>query len=227
MKNKLQSNYVHDYEETLMYSQNLTLLYVEDCPTTRRLTLDFLQKIFKNIIIAKNGKEGLENFIDNKIDLVITDIQMPIMNGLDMSKEIKSIDKTTPILILSAYQDLRTFTKAIHLDIDGYLLKPMDIKQFIQSLLKSLKDLQRRNENLEYKSSLEEMVAKKVQELRAKDKILLQQSRMASMGEMIDMIAHQWKQPLNSISMQMELLQMDMDNDTLEKENISEALDII
>lgn len=226
MKNKLQSNYVHDYEETLMYSQNLTLLYVEDCPTTRRLTLDFLQKIFKNIIIAKNGKEGLENFIDNKIDLVITDIQMPIMNGLDMSKEIKSIDKTTPILILSAYQDLRTFTKAIHLDIDGYLLKPMDIKQFIQSLLKSLKDLHRRNENLEYKSSLEEMVAKKVQELRAKDKILLQQSRMASMGEMIDMIAHQWKQPLNSISMQMELLQMDMDNDTLEKENISEALDI-
>ena len=151
---------------------------------------------------------------------------MPIMNGLEMAQEIKLIDENIPVLIISAYQDVKTFIKAIHIDIDGYLLKPINIKQFIQSLYKSLKDLHRRNENIKYKSLLETMVANKVQELRAKDKILLQQSRMASMGEMIDMIAHQWKQPLNSISIQMELLKMELDDATLDKESVYEAIDV-
>ena len=70
------------------------------------------------------------------------------------------------------------------------------------------------------------MVEEKVQELREKDRLLFQQAKMASMGEIIDVIAHQWKQPLNSISMQKELIEMDINSGILDKESIQEAIEV-
>ena len=215
-----------NYENISKYTYNLNLLYVEDDENTMEYTLLLLNELFNNIVVAKNGKEGLEKFQENKIDIVITDINMPIMNGIEMSKEIKLIDKTTPILIFSALTNVNTFIEAINVNVDGYLLKPIEMDQFIKSLYKSIMSLNNRNENIKYKYALEQMVAEKVEELREKDKLLFQQAKMASMGEMMDAIAHQWKQPLNSIIMQKELVEMDIDSGILDKQSVKEAMNM-
>ncbi len=215
-----------NFNKIVKYTKNLNLLYVEDNEDNRISTILLLEDLFDNIIVAEDGKEGLKKFQENKIDIVITDIDMPIMDGLEMSKHIKTIDKTTPILIFSAYSEEKTFIKAIHIDVDGYLLKPIQMDQFLKSLSKSLEGLTHRNENIKYKYSLEQMVAEKLEELREKDRLLFQQAKMASMGEMIDAIAHQWKQPLNTISMQKELVKMDIDSGVLDMTSVKEAIDV-
>ena len=76
--------------------KKLSLLYVEDDDNTREELEYFLQNKVEKLYVAKNGQEGLELFKEheNEIDLIITDVNMPILNGLDMVKEIKKINKT-------------------------------------------------------------------------------------------------------------------------------------
>jgi len=186
-------------------TKQLKLLYVEDNDETREITLSILKSFFKNIISALDGKDGLEKFKTNDIDIVICDINMPNMNGLDMSKEILKIDQSIPIFIVSAYNEIDLFADAIKIGIEGYIVKPLEMKQFLQVLSKCIEKIKLKKENLEYKISLEHKVQLQVDQLLHKDKLLLQNSKMAAMGEMLDIIAHQWKQPLNTISMKADL----------------------
>ncbi|MEA2018357.1 MAG: response regulator [Campylobacterota bacterium] len=78
---------------------------------------------------ASNGEEGLELYKKNSYDLVITDILMPKMDGIEMSKEIKEINQYQNILIISAYSDTKDFVTSIKLGIDGYIIKPIDYEQ--------------------------------------------------------------------------------------------------
>ena len=123
-------------EDTIKYSQKLNLLYVEDNPEARESTILILEEFFNNIIIAVNGEDGFEKFEENQnnINLIITDINMPKLNGLEMIKKIRELNKIIPILVLSAHDDSNFFTKSIKLGVEGYLLKPIDIDQFMDIL---------------------------------------------------------------------------------------------
>lgn len=79
--------------------RNITLLYVEDDEMTLEEISFFLKKYVKKLIVAKNGEEGLELFKEHNPDMVITDIQMPIMNGLEMSKKILEINPIFQLLL--------------------------------------------------------------------------------------------------------------------------------
>ena len=114
-------------EETIVYSRKLTLLYVEDNQDAREMTAMILEDFFDTIIIASDGSEGLEKFKNNSIDLVITDINMPKMNGLELCKEIRKLDNDIPLIILSAHNEDNFFIDSISNGISGYLLKPIDI----------------------------------------------------------------------------------------------------
>ncbi len=107
-------------------TSSLTVLYVEDDTSIAHSFKYYLEKIFKKVDYFENGKEALDSYIKNKYDIVITDIQMPIMDGLEMSKKIKEINKEQNILITSAYNDNEKSTRAIKLGIDGYIIKPID-----------------------------------------------------------------------------------------------------
>ena len=217
-----------EIDDILKYSQQLRLLYVEDNKEIREVTYIVLKDFFYEVILSEDGKDGLEKFKNNKIDIVITDINMPNMNGLEMSKAIKNIAPNKPILIFSAHNEVKCFIDAIKIGIEGYILKPFDIEQFIQVLYKVIKNINISQDNFEYKNSLEQQVQIQVNELRLKDKILAQQSKMASMGEMLDIIAHQWKQPLNIISMKSELICMfDKDTKTVNQDEVLECKDEI
>lgn len=111
--------------------RNLKLLFVEDEEDLISIISDTLNKLGANFLIAKNGKEGLAVFEANQgIDLVITDINMPIMNGLDMIKEIRKISPVE-IVIMSAHTESEYIDKSKELGVEHYLLKPFDFLKFI------------------------------------------------------------------------------------------------
>ena len=118
--------------------KDVTLLYVEDDIMTLEEISFFLKKYVKNLIIAKNGQEGLELFKKYKPDMVITDIQMPVMNGLEMSERIFEIAPDTPIAITTAFSDGNYIMKAIELGIDKYIIKPINMLEILAVIQKSL-----------------------------------------------------------------------------------------
>ena len=135
-------------------SQNLKILYVEDNESARVSTLDILADFFINIDIAVNGEDGLEKFDQNKYDIIFTDINMPKMNGIDMISNIRKMDDDIPILVLSAYSESGYFMETIRLGVEGYLLKPIELKQFIHMIYKVVEKINLKKENEEYKERL-------------------------------------------------------------------------
>ncbi|MFY4690206.1 butyrate response regulator transcription factor BumR [Campylobacter jejuni] len=114
--------------------KELIILVVEDGVKTRESMINILSERFSKVIGAQNGDEGLKKFKKFKPDLVITDIAMPIMDGLDMAREIKEISDDVPIVVLSAYSEKERLLRSIDIGIDKYLIKPIDIEELFKVL---------------------------------------------------------------------------------------------
>ena len=152
--------------------EELKLLYVEDNETTRKATKEMLQRFFKQITTAENGEDGLQKFQEDTFDIVLTDINMPVMDGIKMAEAIKDINKNVPILVLSAHNEDNFFISSIKVGIDGYLLKPLEINQLVEVLLKSVekinlhRKIEKYQQKLEnYNTELEIKVKERTQEL--------------------------------------------------------------
>ena len=126
----------HNLKLITMISKNMKILYVEDNIEAQKQTTKMLKNFFKDITLANNGQEGLEKFQKDSFHIVFTDIEMPVMDGISMIKEIRKTDKQTPIVIFSAYDKSEYFLKTIEFGIDGYILKPYDFKQIIGTITK-------------------------------------------------------------------------------------------
>jgi len=118
-------------ENIIKYTYGLNLLYVEDDKNARVSTVIIFEEFFEHIVVAVDGKDGIEKFQQNDIDIIITDINMPNLNGLEMIDEIRKFNLNVPILVLSAYNESNLFMDSIKLGVEGYLLKPIDIDQFL------------------------------------------------------------------------------------------------
>ncbi|WP_169755200.1 response regulator transcription factor [Campylobacter curvus] len=114
--------------------ENLTILIVEDENETRKLMQDVMQGEFAKVVSAQNGDEGLKKFKKYNPDIVVTDIAMPISDGLDMAMQIKEISKDTPVVVLSAHSEKEKLLKAIDVGIDKYVIKPIDMDEFLTTL---------------------------------------------------------------------------------------------
>ena len=105
---------------------NLTLLYVEDDEDTRdSLTQVFNHKV-KNVLVAKDGVEALEIFKKNKVHFIISDYQMPKMNGNELCEEIKRLDSSVPFVMLTAFNDTKLLISSIDSGVDKFLQKPVE-----------------------------------------------------------------------------------------------------
>ena len=120
--------------------KNITILYAEDEKDLREVTHQILKGFTKKQYVAQNGQEGLELFKahENEIDLIITDVNMPVMNGLDMVKEIKKINLNIPIIVATAFSNKEYLLEAIDIGVDKYVLKPIDIAKLLQVMSQSL-----------------------------------------------------------------------------------------
>ncbi len=143
-------------ESIIEFFSNTKLLYVEDNKEAREATLGIFEEFFSDIFVAIDGQDGYKKFVENyeDIDLIITDINMPNMSGMDMITKIKESNlKEVPVLILSAHNEVNYFINSIKVGVNGYLLKPIDIDQFIASLCQISQTIKLRRE-LEEKTLL-------------------------------------------------------------------------
>mgnify|MGYP000556528768 CR=1 FL=1 len=147
-------------------SKDIRLLYVEDEDALREIMITYLSKFFTSIDSAKDGEEGLELYNKNQYDIIITDILMPNMNGIEMATAIKNINENQNIVIISAYSDTKDFIESIKLGIDGYVLKPIDFEQLNSMLFKIVEKIHKYKENIEYQKNLEQLVYKKTQDIQ-------------------------------------------------------------
>lgn len=122
----------------LEFLKTLNMLYVEDEDEVRLALAHFLRRRFARVDLAANGAEGLEAFgRGGDYDLVVTDIKMPVMDGLRMATEIKAIDAGIPIIVITAYSDTDFLLKAIEIGIDSYVRKPVDTGRLIETIAKN------------------------------------------------------------------------------------------
>lgn len=136
-----------DIEKVIASSYELTLLYVEDNENSRASDLVNFVEFFKTIIVAVDGDDGLQKFKDNRVDIVITDINTPGLNGLEFIQNIRQIDKEVSILVLSTHDESSYFIESIRLGVDGYLLKPIETEQFLFALDKVVDKISSKREN--------------------------------------------------------------------------------
>ncbi|MEA3314360.1 MAG: response regulator [Campylobacterota bacterium] len=173
-------------KELLDFTKNLKILYVEDNDMTREITQDILKRYFGEVNSKSNGKDGLEAFKQSNYDLVITDINMPFMDGLAMIKEIKLVNENVPTMVLSAYNEVDYFSEAISLGVDGYIFKPISLDNFMKTLIKIIDKLKLSQQNNIYKKQLES----KVIELELANK---------TKSEFLANMSHEIRTPLNAI----------------------------
>jgi len=104
----------------------ISVLFVEDNESIRNLYIKWLEKRVMKVYHASNGQEGMELFVEHQPDLLISDISMPIVNGLDMIRKIKQANPGLYVIIMSAYSFKEYFLEAINLGVNGYLIKPVE-----------------------------------------------------------------------------------------------------
>jgi YesN/AraC family two-component response regulator len=117
-----------------MRLKNFTILYVEDEETTQELIGEILKDSCKEVFIASDGKEGLALYKEKNPDIVLSDIAMPNMRGLEMSEAIRALNPNQAIALFTAFSQPSYLQKAAELDITTYILKPLDEEQFFNSL---------------------------------------------------------------------------------------------
>jgi len=120
--------------------KDTVVLYCEDDIDLRNITAEVLKQFVKKLYLADNGEIGLEIFQahQEEIEIIITDINMPEMDGLEMAKKIKNINHNIPVIVTTAFSDSSYLIEAIEIGVDKYVLKPVDIKKLVQVMNNSL-----------------------------------------------------------------------------------------
>ncbi|MGB3367244.1 MAG: response regulator [Acidaminobacteraceae bacterium] len=109
---------------------NLNILYVEDDIDLCEELGAYIKRRVKNLWIAKNGVEALELYHENRPDIIITDLKMPFMTGVELAEKIRSEDLIIPIIITTALSDVESIMDSVNLGIDKYLIKPINMLEF-------------------------------------------------------------------------------------------------
>ncbi len=123
-------------------TKNMSLLYVEDNRYLSKANMQLFEDIFLQVDLAEDGKSALGLYQKNEYDLVIADINLPKMNGLVMLKSILDDNATQPVIVVSAYSEVEYLSKIQELKIEHFLTKPVNSKNMISSIYKSVKKLE-------------------------------------------------------------------------------------
>lgn len=185
------------------------VLIVDDNTTNIKFIADTLKDIdYISIVFATNGVKAIEISKTQDIDLILMDINMPELDGFETVKQINS---NTPIIYVTALDDKESILKAFENKGVDYITKPFYPQELISRVSTHLR-LAKLNKDLELE------VSKQIEKNRQKEKILMNQSKLVSMGEMVDAIAHQWKQPINLINLRVDILSQTFKNGNVDQD---------
>ncbi len=171
------------------------ILIIDDNTKNLQVALNILSREGYHLLYAQDGEKGLELAFNSDIDLILLDVLMPDMDGYHVCQKLKSSPKTKdiPIIFLTVKDEEKDIVKGFECGGVDYVTKPFYTSILLKRVETHLK-LKILNDNLQKE------VNEKIEKIRLKDQMLFQQAKMASMGEMIANIAHQWRQPLGSIN---------------------------
>lgn len=137
---------------------DISLLYVEDDDTTRGEVSRFLERRIQHLFLAENGSAGLDIYRQHRPDLVISDIMMPVMDGLRMAGEIRATGDDVHIIFTTAYSDLSCMLEAIELGIDQYVIKPISFQQLLKAIDKCAVIIEQRKAAKRYTEEREKLI---------------------------------------------------------------------
>ncbi|ARU48262.1 response regulator transcription factor [Sulfurospirillum diekertiae] len=132
-------------DSSLLVLKNKRILFAEDDLTTRIQLTNTLKMLFGKVYCAKDGEEAYNLYEDEQPDIILTDVQMPKKDGIKLTRQIRQIDYTLPIVILTSFDDRNLLLSAANLAIDGYLIKPIEFTVLVKTLSQALKRTQKEN----------------------------------------------------------------------------------
>ncbi|MBF0564746.1 MAG: response regulator [Nitrospirae bacterium] len=179
------------------------ILIVDDDSQVRFSLGMILRRAGHVVMEASNGNEAIDIFSNERPCVVLLDLMMPGIDGIETLKELQKIDSLVPVIMITGYGDVSTAVDAIKHGAYDFTLKPTDINRLLITIHKAIEkqDLERQNQ-----------------------KLLIQQSKLATLGEMIGSIAHQWKQPLSSINLIIQDLEDAYANGEMNKEYLDDSV---
>lgn len=129
-------------------NKNIKVLYVEDDEIARENGVEFLENYFENIYEAADAITAYKLYEKYTPEIIITDIQMPKLNGLEFVKRVREKDKYTQVIVITAFSDKEYLFKAIELSLVKYLVKPVNEKDFIEALDLCVESLKNESSNI-------------------------------------------------------------------------------
>ncbi|MEA1891668.1 MAG: response regulator [Campylobacterota bacterium] len=127
--------------------EDISILIAEDESELREYLQEYLELFFSRVYVATCGEEGYKQYIDKKPDIIISDINMPNLDGLSMVKHIREHDKETDIIIMSAHSEKDKLLKAIELGLVTYMVKPINsqkLKSIVLDIVERLRGSKKR-----------------------------------------------------------------------------------
>ena len=126
---------------------DMTLLYAEDDPQSRKNYAFVLEEYFSKVYIAEDGREALRLYHEKKPDILLLDISMPFIDGLEVAKTVRKEDKEIPIIMLTAHSEKDILLRAVDLKLEKYLLKPINEAKLKEIILKVTGEREKEKEN--------------------------------------------------------------------------------
>jgi len=117
---------------------DIALLYVEDEDIVRNTMGTFFRRRFRDVYFAQDGEEGLSVYKEMKPDIIITDIEMPKLDGLKMSEAIRALDADVPIIFTTAYNEQEHVEAATKLGVSAYLEKPISYDELDDIIVEAM-----------------------------------------------------------------------------------------
>ncbi|MDA8418054.1 MAG: response regulator [Desulfobacteraceae bacterium] len=136
-----------------------SILCVEDEPVAREQMLKILRRRGREVAAARNGKEGLAMFRRQAFEVVVTDIRMPVMDGLSMARQMKELNRDVKIVVTTAFTDLSYLMDAIDLGVDQYVLKPVEIDRLMAAIDRCAENIATRNQARRYQTERDKLLA--------------------------------------------------------------------
>lgn len=132
------------------YFEDISLLYVEDEENIRKNAISYFSRLFSFVYEAKNGVEALKITKEKKPNIIITDIKMPSMTGLEFIKKLREFDNQTQVIVLTAFTDTSYLLQAVELGLVKYLVKPIRHDKILPILIKCVENIKENESNLKY-----------------------------------------------------------------------------